>query len=487
MKIWLIVIHRWLGFAGCLLFALWFGSGLVMMYVEMPYLQRTAERLEGLVPLDASAPLLTPWQAIDRSGLDTSPANLRLVSRATAKGAHPVWELEGGSLPTLDAVTGEILPAPTLEDATAAVRRWNPEAAFQSTADVDQWTLPRSQFAAHRPLHRFADERGEWLYASSVTGAVVQRVSRGERLWATAGPVAHWLYPTFLRRRAALWNRVVVITSLLCTVAVVTGLALGLWHLRRRSPHIPYREPTMRRHHLFGLIFGFFAFTWTLSGLFSMEPVPVPSSGATAEQKRLWQGDVGWPAFQRRPDEVLAVLRRPVKELRLRFFDGDAYWLATSDEGETQLLSDRELHLVEALPASSLRPVAEGLLPAATLTDWQRLDDYDLHYTSKATSPTARPLPVYRARYDDAESTVLYVDPATAELVLRVVDGRRLVRILYQGLHSWNLFGFHNLRPLWDLVVGAAMIGGLILSVTGVQLSWRLGKQRLRRRRRPKV
>lgn len=168
-----------------------------------------------------------------------------------------------------------------------------------------------------------------------------------------------------------------------------------------------------------------------------------------------------------------------VKELRPCFFGGRAHWLATLEEGETLLLADADLRPLRPLGEGELRSVAAGLLPEASLTDWDRLDEYDLHYTSKATSPAARPLPVYRARYDDTESTVLYIDSATAELALRVVDGRRLVRVLYQGLHSWNLFGFHNRRPWWDLAVGSAMLGGLALSLTGVQLASRLARRRL--------
>jgi uncharacterized iron-regulated membrane protein len=38
-KRWLYIIHRWIGIFSCLLFAVWFLSGLVMIYVPYPALK----------------------------------------------------------------------------------------------------------------------------------------------------------------------------------------------------------------------------------------------------------------------------------------------------------------------------------------------------------------------------------------------------------------------------------------------------------------
>ncbi|WP_260928366.1 hypothetical protein [Novosphingobium sp. 9] len=37
---WVMLIHRWIGIAACLLFAMWFASGLVMLYVPYPAFRR---------------------------------------------------------------------------------------------------------------------------------------------------------------------------------------------------------------------------------------------------------------------------------------------------------------------------------------------------------------------------------------------------------------------------------------------------------------
>ncbi|KAA9160182.1 PepSY domain-containing protein, partial [Delftia sp. BR1] len=62
LKRWLFLLHRWLGIALCLFFALWFVSGMVMMYVGYPKLTQ-AERLRHLPALDGNAALLAPAEA----------------------------------------------------------------------------------------------------------------------------------------------------------------------------------------------------------------------------------------------------------------------------------------------------------------------------------------------------------------------------------------------------------------------------------------
>jgi hypothetical protein len=46
----LILLHRWLGVAFCLLFAMWFATGMVMHFVPFPALSEI-ERIGGLAAL----------------------------------------------------------------------------------------------------------------------------------------------------------------------------------------------------------------------------------------------------------------------------------------------------------------------------------------------------------------------------------------------------------------------------------------------------
>ena len=64
-KRWLYLVHRWLGMLLCAFFAMWFISGVVMMYVGYPKLT-PAERLERLPTLRTAPVVLEPGQALVR-------------------------------------------------------------------------------------------------------------------------------------------------------------------------------------------------------------------------------------------------------------------------------------------------------------------------------------------------------------------------------------------------------------------------------------
>ena len=60
-KRWLYLVHRWLGVLLCAFFAMWFVSGVVMMYVGYPKLTQ-AERLAHLPPLRSATLGAYAWR-----------------------------------------------------------------------------------------------------------------------------------------------------------------------------------------------------------------------------------------------------------------------------------------------------------------------------------------------------------------------------------------------------------------------------------------
>ena len=85
-KRWLYLVHRWLGVLLCSVFALWFISGIVMMYVGYPKLT-PAERLEHL-PRCAGAHCAGACPGPASGGLAGPLQELRL---ALASGGRPVY------------------------------------------------------------------------------------------------------------------------------------------------------------------------------------------------------------------------------------------------------------------------------------------------------------------------------------------------------------------------------------------------------------
>src|SRR5262249_56025030 len=87
----LTCVHRWLGVALCLMFAMWFASGIVMHFVPFPSLTE-AERIAGLAPIDAARVAHGPADAVAASGMSDA-TRVRLMQR----GDGPVYLVANGS------------------------------------------------------------------------------------------------------------------------------------------------------------------------------------------------------------------------------------------------------------------------------------------------------------------------------------------------------------------------------------------------------
>ncbi|MFT4248696.1 MAG: hypothetical protein QM581_11835, partial [Pseudomonas sp.] len=96
---WLSWFHRWTGIGFCLLFAIWFGSGLVLAFVPFPSLSE-AERLGKAEPIALHAVSVTPAQALREAGAGSA---IRLISQA----GTPAYVVTGETGATvIDAVHG---------------------------------------------------------------------------------------------------------------------------------------------------------------------------------------------------------------------------------------------------------------------------------------------------------------------------------------------------------------------------------------------
>ncbi len=89
----LVLLHRWLGIGFCLLFAMWFASGIVMHFVPFPSLTE-AERFAGLPPIDLSQVRHGPDEVVAAS--DAKASRVRLLQRVDG----PVYLTAGSSKAT---------------------------------------------------------------------------------------------------------------------------------------------------------------------------------------------------------------------------------------------------------------------------------------------------------------------------------------------------------------------------------------------------
>jgi uncharacterized iron-regulated membrane protein len=111
--------------------------------------------------------------------------------------------------------------------------------------------------------------------------------------------------------------------------------------------------------------------------------------------------------------------------------------------------------------------------------------EYDFHYYTRDAHAmiggSAKPLPVLRLEFGDAQQSWVYLDPHTGAMISRSDEGKRANRWLFSLLHSWDFLPLLERRPLWDILLLAFSAGGALISFTGIVIAWRRLGGKLRR------
>ncbi len=479
----LIVVHRWLGVALCVVFLLWFPTGIVMMYWDFPSIS-PADRIERAAPLQAATIRLAPLAAYATLNEPDPPAQTRL----TTYDGRPAYRFGVGAgerIVYADSGEEQVEVSPALMRRLAAAWSGRPaaEATVELVTAVDQWTIQGS-FTNESPLWRFSWPTGEQAYVSETTGDVVQYTTRRSRLFAWLGAIPHWLYFTPLRSNGPAWSRVVIWSSGIGTAAAVLGIVVGIWMYSPRKRYrfagaptsLPYRGQK-RWHTVLGLLFGAAAVTWAFSGMLSMDPFPVnggsaaDTTAADAVEAAL-SSEVPLAAFASRdPRQALQELHGlTVKSLEFSAFAQQPFYLARLAGGDSRIVP-LDGPVRTALEPQRIIDLVTLSAQPAKLADVRVLEQYDRYYLDRRRG---RPLPVVLAHLDDEQGTRFYIDPKTGSIVGGYSADNWAERWLYHGLHSFNFPWLYNYRPLWDIVVITFMTGGTALCVTSLILAWRV-------------
>ncbi|WGS20357.1 MULTISPECIES: PepSY domain-containing protein [unclassified Bradyrhizobium] len=475
---WLYVIHRWIGIATCLLFAMWFISGLVMMYVAFPRLT-DRERLAALPIIAWNKVQIAPDRAMAIAGMEHYPRDLRLsmmsdmpIYRVTGWGQHPI---------TISAIDGSVIDGITADQALA-IAGHHPHAAQPHLLDTvtrDQWSVT-ARFDPLRPLYLIAlgDRDGTELYVSSRTGEIALDTTRQERVWNWLGSIPHWIYPTVLRKDGPLWRQVVLWISGICLVVAVTGFWIGILRLRltrryARRTVSPYRG-WMAWHHIAGLIGGIFVFTWMFSGWLSLNPGEAFSRrGITRDIAARYSGhdapDIA-TSFQSTPSTAAV-------EAKFVWVGGRPLMVLDDNNGRRSL-AEPTTAAPTTLSHDQIIEAARRAISDATMAFSRRIDVSDAYWY---TLHHEREFPVLRIGFADPVHTWLHISPVTAEILDRSDDGRRTYRWLFNALHSLDFPLLLRCAPSRDIVVWLLSLIGTIVSTSGIVI----GCRRLRRRLAP--
>lgn len=501
-----ILIHRWMGVGFCVLFVVWFISGIVMMYWYYPSVD-AVKRLARAAPLDASRIQIPPEEAYARLELGGSPDRVRI----TMLDGRPVYRFHYDSEQLVAyADDGEVLTEIRPEQALRIASAWTGQPADDATfrgllVEVDQWTVNPS-VRPYGPYLKYSWPNGEEVYVSQVSGEVVQHTTRGSRIGAYFGAIPHWLYFTPLRKDQQLWHDVVVWSSGIGTVMTIFGIVVGIWLYspsRRRfrfpekksglrdahrklwravvSPEgrssIPYAGQK-RWHTMLGLLFGLFACTWAFSGMLSMSPFAWLRGRAGVDFSDALRG-AEWqpePFSAEHPREALARVGSglQVKDLELAFVAGEPVYLAREAPQRSLIIPAQGTPQIEFDQAKLVEVISQAVQPHS-LTEVRVVREYEAYYIDR---DYALPLPALFVRLNDSEGSMYYVDLRSGRVAQSYGTGGRWNRWLYHGLHSFDLPWLYRYRPAWDIAVLILMLGGTALCVTSVIIGWR----RLRRK-----
>jgi len=480
------LVHRWTGVLMCVLMALWFVSGVVMLFVGYPKLTPW-ERMGGLPALPAPGCCIDVGAALAHSR--DAGAVKGIVLTSVGGRLHYVVAEGDGSRLAIDAVSGAPY-ADSAAQALASARSFvhGGGAVYAGQVAEDRWTHGRA-LTPHRPLHvvEMDDPAATRLYLSSSTGQVVLDAPRAERLWNFVGAWLHWLYMLRNQPSDPVWSWTVIVLSAIGVVSALAGALNGIWRWRfagsyKSGSKSPFREAYLRWHHILGLSFGALLLAWIFSGLMSMNPLGVfDAKGRRPDLAAFEGGNVAALRLPLPSSEALALLAAAgfrASELEWRVLGGQPYMLARDDRARTRLivLEDGAYAVRERWPEHVVLAAARRLLPQP-VAQAVVLDTYDAYFYARQEQSMygadERRLPVLRVVFNDPGATWVHLDLYTGQVASSMDGTQRVGRWLFNFLHSWDVPALLDTGWWREAVLVLLCIGGVLLSLTAVVLGVR--------------
>jgi uncharacterized iron-regulated membrane protein len=469
----LVWFHRWLGIATCLVFALWFVSGAVLLFKPFPSLSR-ADQMALQRPVDMRAVSISPGRAVAAAGGEATA--LRLVER----GGAPAYVVDTGQgSVAVDARTGVRLTLVAPEQARAiGARIFGRGATVEAPFAYDQWVV-HNRFDPLRPFFRIdaGDRAGTQLYVSATTGELVQRTSSADRAWNWVGAVLHWAYFTPLRSSFTAWDRTVWIVSFVAMLVAIAGTFLGVIRMlaaqRQRKPSLSfYRLKWMRWHHILGLFASLFVLIWILSGWLSMDHGRLFSRGqATPSQLAAYHGV---PLTAALAPFDLTTLRAlpPSPEIAFNVINRRLIIVAFGHNGPTALYDGGGRGVIPGELVALAKAGVGAAWPQAKVIAASPVASTDVYALAEGWPASA-----VQISLDGSDSPSVIIDGSDGRLLTVMSGSRAAYAWIYYALHTFNFPGLTTRPILREVFVMIPLILGFLFSVTGIVI----GIQRLRK------
>lgn len=492
--------HRILGTVLCLVFLMWFLSAFVMMYHRFPRVgaSQISERSELLSATDAGQ-----WYPVD-SALSRLPNDFR-VSGLTL--SRYLGQTKFTASAGREQMEVPVSPEETLLSGDERLQRilqvWGHGQAVEridTLTELDQF-VPFGRMKEQLPIYRyhFSGPEEYQLYIGSTTGDILQFTDKDQRFWAWLGAIPHWIYFTWLRQNQVAWTQTVIWSSGIGCLMVIAGMWVGIdvWRKSRRASKRsgidikPYRKRWYRWHYTFGLVFGIICLTFAFSGMMSMMDTPqwIHHTTMTVSPTRVLQS--AKPSLQEYLLDYRKVLAAypQAKEMTWNNFRNHPYYTVTGED----FLAYVDATDTVVKPLSLTREEIEEGVRQVYLTDSvfggtvpdmkiESIDHYETYYRNMSNMlHGAEQLPVWKISVSDPDNSTFYVQPKTGA-VRYVSTSSRWHYWMYTALHRMRIGALNENTFLRKTVLWVLLLGGTVVSATGVVLGVNYVRRKCRKR-----
>ena len=223
-------------------------------------------------------------------------------------------------------------------------------------------------------------------------------------------------------------------------------------------------------HHKIGFIFGVFVLLWIFSGWLSMDhgrlfSMPDP----TAKQEADVRGISLSSALSRIRQEHLVEFP-DIKEFEISALANQAILIAKSDKASDLLLLVPDLNPNRENLISAARSAVSRAWPSKTIKESYMVTADDVYGHLREGSLPESTLRIVLA---DIDETWIHINLDDGQIISVMDKSRRMYRWLFNGIHSLDLPGLVNRRPLWDVLMVVLMIIGFTFSLTGLVIAYK--------------
>ena len=267
--------------------------------------------------------------------------------------------------------------------------------------------------------------------------------------------------------------------SLFGILGVIAGIILGLKHTvtgwKRGSQLLasPFRG-WLAWHHKIGVIFGVFVLLWIFSGWLSMDhgrlfSTPDPSFN----QETNLRGIRLSTALRQVSKEDLNEFSN-VREFEISALAGQAMLIAKNGQASELLMIETDLIPNQDFLISVAQTAVSNAWPSDSIRDTYMVAEDDIYGHLREGS---LPETTLRIALDDVDGTWVHINLDDGRIISIVDKSRRMYRWLFNGIHSLDLPGLADTRPLWDVLMVFFMFVGFAFSSTGLVIAYtRLGR-----------